>query len=463
MPVLLVVVAVVSAFVGLRSPTNGPAPAPLAPTAPLEAPVLTARRAPALLAEPIGERRLADDLAALWAMTPTTSCLSVTDGERLVFERSPAVPLTPASTLKLVTATAALHRLGGEERLRTTVRTAAPPVDGVVEGDLYLVGGGDPVLGTAAWAASSRHQPALVTPLEQLADRVVAAGVREVRGSVVGDDSRYDQERYRPTWPDRYRVNVEIGPLSALSVNDGLAEFGPRRVPFPDPPTGAAEVFRDLLAERGVAVAGAPGAGAAPAGLDLAFVLSPTVDELAASMLSESDNGTAELFVKELGVRLAGEGSTAAGSEVVLEALADLGLPTAGVVLQDGSGLDRGNTATCALLAGLLARADDGGGAVHDGLAVAGSSGTLAGRFLGRPAAGRLRAKTGALNGVAGLAGYAQASTGEDLMFAYLLNGINGLGEAAPLQEQLGDMLVAFPDQPPLDDLGPEGHPRPPR
>ena len=91
--------------------------------------------------------------------------------------------------------------------------TAAAAGDGVVEGDLFLVGGGDPVLGTADLAASFRP-PA--RPASRRSRRwptgVVAAGVREVRGAVVGDESRYDQERYRPTWPARYRVNVEIGP-----------------------------------------------------------------------------------------------------------------------------------------------------------------------------------------------------------------------------------------------------------
>ena len=72
---------------------------------------------------------------------------------------------------------------------------------GVVEGNLALVGGGDPLLMTDAYAQSFRHVPTERTSLESLADRIVAAGVREVRGSVVGDDSRYDTVRYLSVWP----------------------------------------------------------------------------------------------------------------------------------------------------------------------------------------------------------------------------------------------------------------------
>ena len=458
LPALLLLVAVAAAFVGLLPAAEVPVPPP-APPVPTGPPVLTARRVPALLAAPVGERRLVEALDALWHDTSQTSCLSVSDGERVLFERSATTPVIPASTLKLVTATAVLHRFDAGDRIRTVVRTAAPPAGGVVEGDLFLVGGGDPVLGTAAFAASFDHQPALVTPLETLADRVVQAGVREVRGAVVGDESRYDQQRYRPTWPDRYRVAVEIGPMSALTVDDGLVEFGPRRVPFPDPAAGAADVFGQLLRERGVVVTGSPRAGLSPATPELTGIDSPTMGELVGAMLKDSDNGTAELLVKELGAREVGEGSTDAGLRVVMGSLVELGLPTTGITLLDGSGLDRGNTVTCDLLVSVLDRAEDDGSVVDTGLAVAGTSGTLSGRFVGRPSAGLVRAKTGALNGVAGLAGYATSATGDDLVFAYLLNGITGFPQAAPLQVRLADTLVASPELPSLDGLGPEGWP----
>ena len=117
-------------------------------------------------------------------------------------------------------------------------------------------------------------------------------------------------------------------------------------------------------------------------------------------MLRESDNGTSELLVKEIGLQVAGEGSTAAGTRVVLETLRLLGLPTVGVKVVDGSGLDPGNSVTCRLLVTLL-DAQGSGGTIDRALPVAGQTGTMSKRFLATPVAGRLRAKTGSIKGIA--------------------------------------------------------------
>src|SRR3546814_12354737 len=106
----------------------------------------------------------------------------------------------------------------------------------------------------------------LFRSLDVLADRVVAAGVRRVEGRVVGDESRYDAERYVDTWPDRLIADGEVGPLSALTVNDGFLIWGHPGVPFDDPPTDAAVVFAELLAARGVSFPAPAAAGPAAIG-----------------------------------------------------------------------------------------------------------------------------------------------------------------------------------------------------
>ncbi len=240
------------------------------------APVLSPRRVPALLAAGRAERRLEEGLGALAAASPASSCLVVAEGPRRLFAVNPELPLVPASTMKLVTATAALDRLGRDTTLETTVVADGPPDDGVVD-DLWLVGGGDPVLGTAEWAASFRRQPALFTPLEALADDVVAAGVRTVRGRLLGDEARYDAVRRGPDWPASSATEGNVGTLSALLVNDGYARGPGGRSPFPDPAAGAAAVLADLLRLRGVAVGpdrrghgprGCRGAGVGAVGAD---------------------------------------------------------------------------------------------------------------------------------------------------------------------------------------------------
>jgi serine-type D-Ala-D-Ala carboxypeptidase/endopeptidase (penicillin-binding protein 4) len=388
---------------------------------------------------------LRGQLDAMWARATPSSCVMVSKGGQVLYERAPDMPLIPASTLKLATASAVLRRMDAHQRLRTSVMTAADPVDGRIAGDLWLVGGGDPVLGTAPWAAHFTRQPQLFTPMEVLADRVVAAGVREIAGRVTGDDSRYDRVRYVSTWPASYIKESEIGPLSALTANDGFRVWsGGSLVPFADPAAGAAGVFTELLRARGVIVGGEAAAGDAPSGTSsLAAIDSPTVGELAAQMVRESDNGTAELMLKELGLRVAGQGSTAAGTAAVLETLGRRDLPMPGVRVMDGSGLDRASTVTCRLLVRLL-EVEGPGGIIDRALPIAAQTGTLYKRFLATPVAGRLRAKTGSINGVAALAGRVVSPSGEELTFAFLQNG-QPWPTAKALQEQLGHILALTP------------------
>jgi D-alanyl-D-alanine carboxypeptidase/D-alanyl-D-alanine-endopeptidase (penicillin-binding protein 4) len=181
------------------------------------------------------------------------------------------------------------------------------------------------------------------------------------------------------------------------------------------------------------------------------------VAELVAQMLRESDNGTAELLLKELGARVVGQGSSAAGAAVVTHTLTEAGLPMAGVKVVDGSGLDRGNSVTCRLLLGLVA-GTPAGSPVDKGLAVAGTSGTLSRRFVGTLAVGRLRAKTGSIRGVASLAGLVDTQGGVNLTFAYVLNGVAAGQDVRPLQDRLADALMRYPDVPDLAELGPDGY-----
>lgn len=399
-------------------------------------------------AEPGGIGGLLTSLDSVWAQThrPATSCLMVLAGPTVVFERNPDIAITPASTMKLLTATAVLKAIDPRERLRTPIMTAAEVRDGIVTGDITLVGGGDPVLGTVDWAAHFERQPRLFTSIESLADELVAKGIREIRGRVVGDDGRYDRVRYVPGWPQNYVDDNESGPLSALTVNDGFAEWNgpdPENVPWSDPPRDAAAVLTALLRARGVVIAGDPVAGSvAPGSRELAVVVSPTIGDLVAAMLQDSDNGTAELLLKELGLRFGGSGSSAAGAAVVTKVLASMLLPMGGVTVRDGSGLDRRDQVTCRLLAAILQRAAPDG-PIARGLPVAGRTGTLIKRFLGTPVAGHLRAKTGSITGVASLAGFADGREGP-LTFAQILNGIGTYADARRVQDSLGVALVGL-------------------
>ena len=381
--------------------------------------------------------RVVAELERLWTAVPDGCAAVEVHGQR-VFSRAVDDAVQPASLIKLFTAAAALDILGRETRLLTQVRGRID-AGGVVDGDLVLAGGGDPVLGTDTWARSGLRDSQPHTSLDTLADSVVAAGVRRVRGAVLGDESRYDSERIVAAWPQRLVDDGEIGPLSALVANDGFETWGHPGVPFGDPARGTAGLFHDLLVERGVVIDEAPQSGVGRAAPLIASIGSPPVGELVSDMLRESDNGTAELLVKEIGYRAVGEGSTSAGVAAVEASTEARGVVLDGVVIADGAGLSVADRVTCRSLISLL---DVTGPVLRSSLAVAGRSGTLRNRLASTPAAGRVRAKTGSLNGISAIAGYADSGSGE-VVFAVVGNELPVPTRSGPFQDPF--VLALFP------------------
>ena len=428
----------------------------------LGTPVLSARRLPSVLEAVVAERRLGADLDAWRATSPPDTCVVVRDDAGDIdYAFRADEPMVPASTLKLFTAAAVLQRLGVHATLRTSVVASRLLTDGVLSGDLTLVGGGDPLLASADYASRFERQPQTFTDLDQLAAGLQLAGVRRVEGSVVGDEARYDTVRYVPSWPARYIEQDQSGPLSALTVNDGFESYPTANRPqalvaAADPPRNAAAVLTRLLEARGVTVAGAPRSGRAPAdGRELAAVESSPIGDIVREMLQESDNMTAELLVKELGAAV-GDPSTAGGLAEVRSAASAPGADPAALAVADGSGLSLDDRVTCDLLVDLLLQ-HSSGPALVERLAVAGRSGTLADRFVGTPLDGALRAKTGSLNTVTALAGVV-ADDDPPLTFAYLVNVPEG--ERVPdavesTQRSLGEILLSWPRVPDAGSLAP--------
>jgi D-alanyl-D-alanine carboxypeptidase/D-alanyl-D-alanine-endopeptidase (penicillin-binding protein 4) len=413
-------------------------------------PVWVPDRLPALLAEAQGTvdlERAVDDLVA---QSGARTCLAVYEGERPVLLRRLDESLTPASTQKILIATAALAALGPDFRYETKVVSDAAPRDGAV-GTLWIVGAGDPTLASpeyVQWLADRpRFQFHQATPLTALVDGLKAAGITTVTGGMVGDDSRYDRIRIVPSWKANYVIDNEAGPLGALMVNGGFTVFDPPPEKRADDPAAhAASELTRLATAAGIAVAGPARSGAVPpeGTVTVATVRSAPLSEIVAGMLRESDNTAAELLVKELGVVKRHEGSTPAGTGAVTDVLTDVKLPTAGLRLGDGSGLEVTNQASCALLAAVLRIPDGSGGPrLSPLLAVAGRSGTLSLRLAGTPLEGKLRAKTGSLNGVSGLAGYLDGRRA--LSFAFLANGPLSESTGRLLQDRLVALLAGYP------------------
>jgi D-alanyl-D-alanine carboxypeptidase/D-alanyl-D-alanine-endopeptidase (penicillin-binding protein 4) len=461
-PLVLVIAGISGVSVIAQAERSPAAAASRDVTSPIT-PVLSARRVPELLAAPVADNRLTAHLTDLLSRTPDSRCLTVAVSGRIVFSHHPTAPLIPASIGKLLTARAVLSVLGPDAVLTTRAVSNTTPKSGQLTGDLWMVGGGDPLLMTDVYVQHFKHQPVTHSNLGTLADRIAAAGITHITGNVIGDDSRYDSQRFLPQWPARFALTAEIGPLSALTVNDGFVEFPPtpeatqpKDKVAADAAAHAADQLRQLLVAKGVTVDGVSASGRAGGSNEIAHLDSQPIGQMVAAMLTESDNGTAELLTKELGLHDAGAGSTAAGVADIRKVL-QAALPLDGTTQVDGSGLANENRETCAAVQALL---DQQGptSPLALGLPIAGQTGTLDKRFVGTPLAGRMRAKTGTLDQATALAGYLQTTQGSQITFAFLMNvpAPRKITSAdVNLEEELAAILVQYPETVDITKLGP--------
>ncbi|MDQ2826525.1 MAG: D-alanyl-D-alanine carboxypeptidase/D-alanyl-D-alanine-endopeptidase, partial [Actinomycetota bacterium] len=431
------------------------------PAVALGTPVFSMRRLPGVLAGFAADTHLGSDLDKLMtdpalAGARDHACLAVAENGGTVthYARQPGMELIPASTMKLLTATAVLAQLGPDATFTTELRAAAPPADAAV-GDLFMVGGGDPLLSTADFAVDAGYlgQPRRSTSMEALADKVVATGVRRI-GRIMGDESRYDSERLVPSWSPSYIAEFEITPLSALVVNKAFTAEKPPAVAA-SPPAHAAGVLAGLLKARGVTV-GATGAAKAPAGTTvLTSIDSAPLRDVVAEILQNSDNMGAEMLVKELGTKPGVPGTTAAGLAAVAAQLHQVaGIGAGDVSTVDGSGLDRSDRLSCDVLQRLLVQAGDAG-PLGQALPAAGRNGTLFKRFLGPSTVGKVRAKTGSLNGVSALSGFETAKDGRTLTFSLIANELPTTSTGGALEDKLVTILAGYPRGPTTDELAP--------
>lgn len=413
-------------------------------------PIASARRLPALLLEPIASRNLTEELRPVVERAPAGTCVQFGDGSRPVALHNEGAPLTPASNMKVVTAGAAIELLGVDTRLTTRFLTDGKPTDGsTVKGNVYMVGGGDPLLTTSQRAAQPKYEGEPRTDLSDVADKIVATGIRHVEGSVVGDPSRYDDVSKIASWPDRYFTQGQVGRLSALIIDDG---WNTRTGPASDPALQAASVLTSMLEERGVTIDGEPTVGTAPAEASaLVEVPSLTIGEIVTQMLQFSDNTTAEMLLKEIGLSEKGEGSSAAGLAAVDEWSRSHGFPLEGTTIVDGSGLSSENKLTCRFLSAVLEWAGPDS-TLAGGLAVPGRPGTLKDRFTTEPLHDAVRAKTGSLNGVTSLSGWLTTSTDTPLDFAIIIN-LEGRGVTGSDLTLQSDLLKAAMDYPVRPDM----------
>ena len=392
------------------------APAAVLPGLTSTAPLPTAAGISKALAGPLSDPGLGG--------TPHVEVVDAITG-RILLDRLGQAPAIPASTMKLLTASAALLVLGPRTRFTTRVLAYGP--------DIYLVGGGDPTLSTQPLLAGAYPATADLTALA----RSVAGSHKTIR-NVIGVGNLYGGPDDAIGWSPSYLADGEVARVRSLTVDE--AKFSPGLGPsvrYDDPVLSAAQTFQAALVAAG-AQAGPASVGAAPrAAKVIASVSSPPVSALIERMLNYSDDDVAEGLGRQVAIR-SGLPPTFAGTGTALGRVARrLGMP--GVTsINDASGLSRADALSPAALTTLLRAAAQGPDqqlrALLPALPTAGFSGTLAARFTVDASAGvgSVRAKTGWLNGAAGLAGLVTTADGRLLIFAALAPAtIRSAGEAA--------------------------------
>ncbi|MBJ7342784.1 MAG: D-alanyl-D-alanine carboxypeptidase/D-alanyl-D-alanine-endopeptidase [Solirubrobacteraceae bacterium] len=365
-------------------------------------------------------------IAAALLKSGASSGALVTDltaGEPLYAARADLARV-PASTEKLYTTATALGRFGPSARLSTELLTSGTiDANGLLSGDLILRGGGDPTFSSE--------------DIDSLGRAVQRAGIEKLSGGVVGDESRFDKRRGGPAsgWSADGYIG---GSLGGLVLNRGSGDYA-------NPGLAAANALsqelRSLKITRGVAAR----TGKAPSGAErISLLRSPTVSDLIAMTNIPSDNFLAEMLVKNLGARFGGAGTTPAGAGVIRSFLRRFGLAPQ---ISDGSGLSRANRTSPREVVALLTAMhnDPQHQTFEDSLAVAGRSGTLAGRMNGSAAEGNCRGKTGTLSDVSGLSGLCLTESGHVIVFSILMNGVSP-SSARTLQDSAVKAIANYSD-----------------
>ena len=337
-------------------------------------------------------------------------------GERIVYLHRGRISRVLASNEKLLTSMAALDVFGPRHRFPTVAAADARVRGGLLRGDLWLIGAGDPELTAAR--------------LAMLAARLHALGIRRITGSIVGDTSGFDRGWWAPGWLPGISRTYVIRP-TALAIDGNRGPGSPER--------RAASALRTALRALGVRVDGGTLAGSAPDHLRrLARVRSAPLGSLVRTQNHDSVNFIAEMMTKALGARVEGTGSTAAGARAI-RAWARGWHVRAGV--RDGSGLsDQDRTSPLGIVTLLLdARRASWGRAFVRSLPTPGQ-GTLADRLTGL----RLRAKTGTLfvRPASALSGYVRTAAGTTVAFSILTAGY-GSREAEPVEDAIVRILAS--------------------
>ena len=320
--------------------------------------------------------------------------------------------LRPASTMKLLTGITALDVLGSRYDYRTYLYYTGTIANGVLTGDVWLVGGMDPLFDD--------------TDMHIMAETLHRVGVDSISGRIVRDVSFKEEPLLGEgwCWDDD---NPQLTPL-LVSRKD---EFADR--------------FKDELVKCGVAVNAPITTDRLPKDVLLICSRSHRLTEVLEPMMKESDNLYAESMFFQIAASMGKRPATAAHArQLIKTTVAKSGVSGVPYRIADGSGLSLYNYVTPELMVSMLRYAylkRDIMSVLYPSLPVAGVDGTLKKRMKGGPAQGNVHAKTGTLSGISSLAGYCRAANQHLLAFCIINQGIMKNAEGRDFQDKVCELL----------------------
>ncbi len=337
-----------------------------------------------------------------------------------IYQLNPSASRIPASNTKLFTTAAALNLLGGNFPISTKIFSSDINIkDGIVNGNLYLKGFGNPDFSSS--------------DLEKMVEELKAKNIKLVTGNIIGDDTYFDDIYSRDDWIKNEIANVKLPPISALVVDRNRTIVQTKRgrrirrsIKYvQDPPLYAAQLLKEKLEEAGIKVEGTNTKGITPDNLTILCENKVLLRDLIALINKHSDNFYAEVLFKTIGAAASGkQGNSFFSTQAVLNFIEDNAIFKEGTSVVDGSGISRFNQITAGAIVGILEKMyfdlknyED----FYNSLSIAGIDGTLRNRMIGTAAENNMRGKTGTLNGVSSLSGYLTSLNGEDIIVSIII------------------------------------------
>lgn len=359
-----------------------------------------------------------------------------------IFALNEYKPMTPASLTKLFTTATSLTVMGNDHKLSTKLLTDDLDIsDGTINGNLYIKG-----FGNAVFSDSD---------LQELVDRLIQRGIKNISGNIIGDDSYVDDIYTREDWIEEEGANIQLPPVSALVLDRNKITTRKkirRRYRYitemvKNPPMFVAIRLNEKLKSAGIEVNGKVLVGITPMKSYPLAEKSILLNDLIALINKHSDNFLAECLFKTLGAESSGvQGNSFFSQQAIEKFLKENSIHSAGTEIMDGSGISRSDQVTALAINGLLEKMyfdlihyDE----FYNSLTIAGVDGTLGGRLMGTKAENNFRGKTGSLNGVSGLAGYLSLQNGDDLIVTIIFEfNKGGWGYYRDVQDQIVTLLA---------------------